>query len=335
MASRRQRQRKAKKIRAKKMLVLPGKWLRVASFLLLLLLCAAFFGGYFKIRQFLKSDDFRVLVEERSGDKLEAVVEISPIQWQGWTAKSEGLEIRDTNSVEVLRIDGLEASLDVSSVLDGQYHLRNFQIDEVSFQRDLTQRKGDPPPKHQREKSFIGRFLPKNYLVSHGEVSRLHGGVKTPSGEWMWDEGLMQMTSGQGEGVYDFKITGAKLHTPLDFLPKVVLREGQFRMAEDQVFLLNSLVTSLGNSRLELAGNFSLEDKKWKLKGELSDLDCAELIAENWKKRLTGILRSSFTGKGYPGLPVATGAGRAYGLTCVGSHRGLHWGTPLSSSRLE
>lgn len=291
MASRRQRKARAAKqseSKWKKRLVYPAM---VLGFLCVI----GPVWAYRAVKNYLRSDEFRVMLTEEGSNALEREVKIEPLEWDGWTARSEQLQVHDTNEVQKITLHSLRANIDASAVFDGKYRLKFLSLNELFIEADLAKPVGPPPPKYERKKSLMTDYLPQSYEVDRMEIARLHGRILADEREWIWDDTRAVITSGSGKDVYDISLHGGTLQTGLALIPEGTLAEAQARYADGRLYLLDAKVRALENAHLDLSGEYALASKSWKMKGQLANAQCEELLAENWKQRLKGELQSEFS----------------------------------------
>ncbi|MGE9267738.1 MAG: hypothetical protein ACQKBY_06545, partial [Verrucomicrobiales bacterium] len=296
MSARRRRARKSGQL---------GKILTWSGLVLITLFLVAGVLGYRWVRVFLRSDDFRLLLGREAGNVLGAQTEFTPFVWDGWSARTESLQAAGEGKLQSLEAEGLEGRVDVGAVWDGIYRLEDLAIRRINARVDLRKKAGeageaDPgaraaeksPKKHGS--SFWDRFLPSRFEMTGLQIASLGGQALSESGEWNWSGSAMEIKPGSSPEAYDIRLTGGKIDTPLELLPEVRLAGASGRLSGGRFYLTDARLEALKRASLELSGEFQLAERGWTLKGDLVGADCAELVTEDWKRRLLGELGTRF-----------------------------------------
>ncbi len=292
MASRRRRRARQGKRFGKKLSLLGGVFLLVCVIGLVL--------SYRAVRNYLKSEDFRELVTDRASERLEAHVVVEPFEWDGWTARTSGVKAYDTNEVQQINAETIEAQVNISAALGGTYDISAIRVRDVEVTADLTKERGEAPPVRKRERSFLADYLPDEYEVDQVLVERLRGEIITEAGGWSWDEASLEVEPDLKAAIYDIHLRQAEIKTPLELVPELRLSSAKARVADGSLFLLNSEGTLFKEATITAEGRYELasEANSWNIKGVLAGARCEELVSENWKQRLQGVVKSEFDVRG-------------------------------------
>ncbi len=293
-----------------------GKWLfwGLGGLVAILLLGAVV--GYGAIRSYLKSDDFRVMLGERAGTLLKGDAEFEKFEWDGWNVSTERFSFSGKDSVEQLRAHGIDADVDIGAIWRRAYRIEDIRLREVELIVDLRDRprgKGDEDiaghsedalgePIDGQGSGFLSGFLPNSLEVDGINISAVGGRVLTDDGMWVLKDSSVNVEQGSGENVYDLRLFGGEIAPPpaLKAIHRLAVKEVKGRYADDQFHLLSSQFDVLDDGKLSMDGGFDLVTKSWTVHGEVRDARIEELVAEDWKKRLTGPLEVDFEVNGRP-----------------------------------
>lgn len=314
--SRRSRRKKSSK-KAQRFCL--SRWLLGGVGLLGLLLVGAVFLGYQAVRSYLKSDDFRVMLGDQVGEAVSGEAVFQPFEWDGWTVKTAGLEVRGEEGVPLLEVDDLEASVDVGAVWDGVYRIEEVTVRKVELKGDFREREVEAPEPEddevevkpvstESEKPFWESWLPREVEVTSLKVASISGDALTDKGEWSVNGSSLEVLPGVGKGTYDFTLREGDLTSPLPLVNEIKLGEVKGRYGNDFVYLLSSQAEVFERGQLTMTGDYDLEKGDWAFSGELSGMNLEEILPEDWKQRLLGGVRVDFQARGAKeGEPVVSG----------------------------
>jgi len=124
---------------------------------------------------------------------------------------------------------------------------------------------------------------------------------------WSGIRGLLR--PGQGRSSYEGILTRGQLLTPLTLFPRLDLEQADLRYTEYGELILKSGSWKVFSSgQLETRGGLDFRVGDFDFEGKLKDVQCDEVVPEDWAKRITGELRSNFTVSGKMGkIPLITG----------------------------
>jgi hypothetical protein len=274
---------------------------------LLLALLVALIMGYNAVRSYLRSDDFRLSLGNRAGKMLEGKGDFTPFRWDGWTVSTEEFSFVGADGVRQFYARDLDGEIDVGAVWDQVYRLENLRLREIEFRGDFregvtgTGEIDDWEPAPDR---FWSDFLPDRVEVTGVDVASLRGEARTDDGDWGWSKVPLRLRPGSGDKVYDLTLNGGEITTPWPLVERLTLRSAEGRFSGRHFYLLDSDFEVLKDARIVATGDVALESGNWQLQGDLSGARIEELVAEDWKQRLTGPVEGSFRVRGKPGAEV-------------------------------
>ena len=113
------------------------KWLAIGGGLFVVLAIVGVVLGYRAVRSYLKSDDFRVMLEEKASDSLGGQATFQPFDWAGWSLTTNEFQFAGEEAVTNLRVSNIGASVDIGAVWDGIYRIENVSLRQVELTADL------------------------------------------------------------------------------------------------------------------------------------------------------------------------------------------------------
>ncbi|MDG1358636.1 MAG: hypothetical protein P8P36_10620 [Akkermansiaceae bacterium] len=270
------------------------------------------FCGYLLFKSYLHSDKFRVLIGQVVSGVIGADTKFEAFEWRGMSVSTGGFRAEGSNTVKSLHADDLRARIRLLSVLRGEWFIENLQL--AQLQADVvvgdqpargdiefgTESRMDLPPEsepkhtpeHKRKKGFLDRVLPSRARLQSFEVSRLELKVHTQGRVVELADGLLRATRRTGhKHSYDFSLSDATVETPWLVAP-MKLRSVKGKYADKNLYIHDSSSQLFSNGQLSLSGQLAKDHFEWH--GTLENIGVDELVAEDWKKRLSGVLSSEF-----------------------------------------
>ena len=266
----------------------------------LLMACCA----YYLVQSYLHGDKFRVLMGELVGDAVAAEVEFDSLEWQWSKVRTDGFHAKGMANVRSAYAKNLTANLGLFRVLRGEWFIEDLQIAELYADLNVSKNRGGSDiearlnpeqlldSKNTDKRGFLGAILPDHVRLQSLDVSSLKLKVKTSSGVIDLVDGFLSADERPDQKYsYDFQLSDALIHTPwLEDSLRLDSAKGKY--ANGGLFVQESSSRIFRNGNLLLSGQLTEEGYQWF--GNLEDVDVEELIAEDWKKRLSGILHTEF-----------------------------------------
>ncbi len=263
--------------------------------LLLVLVLVGIIVTYSKVRGFLRSEEFQTLLEDVATEEVEAYVKIDPLVWEGWKVRTPKVVVEDTNAVQTIQGTDFEADVKVAAFWSGVYRVADIRLRELEVNADLTKPKGEAPPvKEKPPKKFWRDWLPDEVDLSVIEIAKIKGEILTEYGPSSFQNLSAAITPGQRNAMFDLHLQGGEIKLPFTNLSEVDLLELKGRYADEVLYLLETKVDLLEGARVTAQGQYHLENDDWNLSGNISKVQCAEVLSKSWKQRLAGELNSDF-----------------------------------------
>ncbi|MGJ8697553.1 MAG: hypothetical protein ACSHYF_14645 [Verrucomicrobiaceae bacterium] len=303
MSSRRRRNRKPRNSGGGRL----KKWLAGGVVGLLLVGVLGLVFGYRAIREYLRSDDFRIMLGEKAGGMLGGEARFQPFVWEGWSLKTEAFDFSGEGSIGDLAVSDIDASVDIGAIWDGIYRIENVSLRKVELTGDFREREVEAPEIPEAEivrdadtgkPGMFDRFIPTKVEITGIEVGEVSGTAMTDDGDWTFEHISAAVEPGAGQDVYELSLQGGEVETPLSLVKSLKLREAKARYSKDRFYLLSANVSALERASIALEGEFDLENKRWTVSGDLTGARCEELVSEDWRQRLMGAVSSDFRVRG-------------------------------------
>ncbi|MGB2403361.1 MAG: hypothetical protein ACPIA7_08115, partial [Akkermansiaceae bacterium] len=256
------------------------------------------------LHSYMRGDKFRVLISQLVGDTIGANVEFNSLEWQGLKVRTDGFRAEGSKSLRSAYANDLTANMGLLPLFRGEWLIENLQIAELYADLDLSKDQGSsdtemrfesdqlPHTENHDQKGFLGAMLPDRSSLQSLEVSKLRLKVRTRSGAVELTDGLLSATERPSQKhSYGFMLSDALIHTPWIDGP-IYLNTAKGKYVDERLSLHQSSSRIFGNGQLSLSGQLNKGGYEWF--GILEGIDVEKLIVEDWKKRLSGVLRTEF-----------------------------------------
>ncbi|MDB4578643.1 hypothetical protein N9105_04980 [Akkermansiaceae bacterium] len=285
------------------------KWLAIGGGLFVVLAIVGVVLGYRAVRSYLKSDDFRVMLEEKASDSLGGQATFQPFDWAGWSLTTNEFQFAGEEAVTNLRVSNIGASVDIGAVWDGIYRIENVSLRQVELTADL--RGGDEVIQDEAvegievvpssgDAGFFDQFIPKKVEITGVDIAQITGTALTDDGEWSFDGISAALRPGAGDDIYDLSLDGGTIKTPISLVEELNLRELRGRYSGDRFYLLSSQFDILERGTLTASGEYDIDRRAWSAQGKMTGVRAEEIVSEDWKQRLMGALEVDFKLRGEP-----------------------------------
>ena len=277
------------------------RWLSRTLVILLLGVILSGFGGYFWLKSYLHSDEFRVFLGEKVGEAIGAEANFELFQWQGTQAQTEGFGAKNGKLIRSMRADGLEAKVNLSGVKRGVWEISDLSVKRLDVlihteseqhQADQSDEKNDLDKSSSSEGGgFLAGLLPTRAELASAEIDRLNLELYSKTGHLKASNILTRVDAASSQGSYDVHLADGFVETtwfdsPLD----LVSARGKYQ--NGRIFITESKAKVYERGILNLRGE--IDGAQFGLNGNLRDVRVEELVPEDWQKKITGNLATEF-----------------------------------------
>ncbi len=263
-------------------------WIALA--VLLLLLAGAFVYASVWIKGFLRSEEFRQLVDAKTGAALHAEATYGPLQWVGSSVHSDSLQATGLTDSPVasLRADQIRAEVNWRAIWDGAWRIDKVDVIslDATFRPSSGQTDAEPalPPKPSGLESYLPRRFELGQLnASNSNLKFLGaGGVSLAT-----ITGVALKVTPDGDG-WAVAGSGGKLTLPM--APVLDITSFRTRLQNATCFVNDAQFRLGASGKISAMGEFSDNSK---LQLEWDHVDINPLLGSNWSNRLHGIIEGT------------------------------------------
>ncbi|MGD7654607.1 MAG: hypothetical protein ACQCXQ_15420 [Verrucomicrobiales bacterium] len=295
-----------------------GFWSK-AAIVVIAVLVLAFAGIYSAVRGYLHSDGFRKLLAAKVSDAADVEGEFSPFRWDGFAVDCASFEARGEGEIRAMRLDGMHTEVGLGGLKRGVWEIRGSRLHRVEVAVDARggggeERVEEMPvvresgPRERRAEVKSG-WLPREVELQGLEVGELVVRVDLDDGPVFADGvGLRaEQVKGGGRWSYEVDLSGGRVSLPFEFCDEVRLKRAALRVHDETVFL-NSVDARVWEAGVvDAVGEWSSRSGVFAVEGDVSGVGCEEVLSEDWSKRLTGVMSTTFAAGDRSGDVVAVG----------------------------
>ncbi|MEZ5301788.1 MAG: hypothetical protein R3F11_14225 [Verrucomicrobiales bacterium] len=259
-------------------------------------------------KSYMQSPDFRDLVSKATSDAIHADGEYENVAWSTgsvfsdtFDAKGRAGEALRRARADSIRVDG-DFSL-TTAMRRGAWVIDRIHINRVTMLFESPEGSGaDPaspavklPPRSEPEqepaaedRSWFASLIPEKIEIGPTDIAEVNILARQGGKDALEVRGLAAtIKRSDSEGGLLLNGSGGTLR--LGEMRKLETREFSARLRDGDLFLTHAEFEGFDGARLFMAGEFGLEGSK-RVEAELrvEKLDVAEVIPENWQRRLSG-----------------------------------------------
>ncbi len=275
-------------------------WLGKAAVGGLVLAVLALAGAYASMRSFLHSDAFRKLLSTQAGKVAGVDGEFSAFRWQGLAVSTESFDATGSGLVSAIRAAGLSSEVGLGGVRRGVWEIQSSSLRRLDVTLDLVKRGSERADRPQASDTSSAKrekaagWFPRKAELQNIDVAELTLQALSEQGS-VGASGMKIHAERAGpHGAYRADVTGGTIHLPIKFLPELRLDRLHLRYQNDQVFLTESSFGAWKKARISATGEWDTRTRRFSAEGEATDIKCDEVLSEDWAKRLTGDVVTTF-----------------------------------------
>lgn len=256
------------------------------------------------VRGYLQQDAFRGKMEQFFGTQLQGSVTLAPLRWTGDEVTTQDAHVTTAAGWQA-DLNGLHLALDWNAFRQSKWRIIDTGMDalELKFvapassisQKDRESFQ-DTAPAPASTTSSIPAWL-RGYLPSSTEVEGIRvDDFSLTYGPWKLSESKLRLGAWQqGEHSVQAIVEGGIVETPVQLPVQLVpmkfnLTRATTRLSRDDLHLSEAIVHWLGDSEITVNGHIRPKEGSWNMSTHLVAIPLHEVMSEDWKLRLTGLI---------------------------------------------
>lgn len=243
--------------------------------------------SYMWLKNYLRSDGFRLLVNLKVSEALEVEAEFDTFKWDGIELSAPNFIAEGEGLIRRIEAEELKTEVRFVPLLRKRVETEELQVRRLHVEVDVT--KDGPQFEDDGRKAL---------KFETARIDELSGTVDFGETALRWGEVKGILKPGQGRGSYEASLSRGQLLTPLSLFPRLDLKEMVLRYIDDELILKNGSWKVFSSGRMATEGEIDFGSGDYFFEGILDDVQCDEVVPENWARRITGELTSTFTVEG-------------------------------------
>lgn len=273
----------------------PRSWGRIAAWSagsLLLLALVAYFSFSFLLNQFLHSEAFRVLLNERTSAFFKADGEYLPIQCNGFSFYSDGYSARGFNgtAVKELRADQIRADFEPVAVFEGAWQVSQLQVQKVKVvlrapDQTIPDASAIVVPPSATEVTPRASWIPHRFELQRARIEEAHLEWSPPGGAGS----LTQMRLILEPNGHELVATGYGGQLNQTGCPVLKVDHVRLRCRYPELFITESQLQLGETGNLYVSGQAGLgESKTLDFLVKFSGIAISPFLPEDWRAGVKG-----------------------------------------------
>lgn len=269
-----------------------GKFLAFSGVLLLLVLTL----GYAGLRAYLHSEGFRKFLSAEVSRAAKVAGTFSSFRWDGLAVETERFEATGDGMIVSVGADQIGTEVGFGALGKGAWELKQTRVSRVEVGLDFT-RKNEPPPvvAQAAVKRKQAGWLPTEVELESVAVGELAIRAKTIEGNVAARGMRVKLEPLSAKGAYEGEITGGTIDPAKAWLPEVRLEKVRGSFRDGSAFITSADLKAWDSGRINAFGEWDSKTGTYAFEGDLDGVKCDEVLSENWARRLTGDVSSTFS----------------------------------------
>ncbi|MBG7608074.1 MAG: hypothetical protein IZT59_08625 [Verrucomicrobia bacterium] len=267
--------------------------------------------GYMGLRAYLHSDGFRKFLSTQVSGVVKVDGNFSPFRWDGLAVETAGFDATGEGLIAGIQADEIATEIGFGGITRGVWEMKGTRITrlEVTFN---ALKSDEPPPVEPmiREKKVAKKqpgWVPEEVELESLDIVELALTGNTASGPVKASGMSVHVLPQTGKNAYKGEIIGGLVDLPLDFVPQLHINRVRGSFRDGSAFITKADVSAWEEGRISAFGEWNSRDNFYSFEGDVEGLKCDELLNENWARRLTGDVSSSFSLDNASGKMVMAG----------------------------
>ncbi len=269
-----------------------GKFLAFFGVFLLLALTL----GYAGLRAYLHSEGFRKFLSAEVSKAAKVAGTFSSFRWDGLAVETERFEAAGEGMIVSVGADQIGTEVGFGALAAGAWELKQTRVSRVELGLDFT-RKEEPSPEVAQiaKKRKQAGWLPSEVQLQSVSIGELAIRAKTSEGEVAARGMKVRLEPLSAKGAYEGEITGGTINPAKAWLPEVRLEKVRGSFRDGSVFITSADLKAWDSGRIDAFGEWDSKTGTYAFEGDLDGVKCDEVLSENWARRLTGDVSSTFS----------------------------------------
>lgn len=255
--------------------------------------------GYSGLRAYLHSEGFRKFLSAEVSRAAKVDGFFDPFKWDGLAVETPGFHATGTGVMAGVDAYEIDTEVGFGGVGRGVWEIRATRITRLGIEVDLTKKEEPAPTKPAERKKEVMKqqpgWVPSQVELESLEIGEIAIKAKTTSGEITAKGMSLKATPDKGKNAFKGEVLGGTVNSPLEWAPELRVERVIGTYRDGSAFITKAELSAWEDARIRAFGEWNSGDKTYSFEGDIEGVKCAELLNENWARRLTGDLVSTFS----------------------------------------
>lgn len=283
-------------------------WLSLGGLAVVLVIVLV--AGAAWIRGFLRSEDFRRLVDDKTGAALRSETVYEPFRWSGSSVFSDSLQGKGLagSPVQTFRADQLRAEVNWRAIFDGAWRVDEINVGyfEGTFRQPVRVESAPTTPAPTASPTGLRKYLPQRFELGTLQVAQARLGFLDSQGVEalsVKDSTLKLHPEGAG-----WVINGQRGTLLVRDLPPLAIDSFRSRLQKEAFFLTDAQLRLGDTGKVTASGEFAGNSQ---MEVEWQQVKIEPFLPEKWRSHISGFLSGTSVIK-WPavGMSAATATGK-------------------------
>lgn len=256
-------------------------------------------GTYWMLKNYLHSDGFRRLLSTNASKALDMEGEFSPFHWDGLVVDTNSFAAKGNGLVASLHADHLHTEVNLAGVRRGVWELHGTNINRLEIFLDARTNpvnRNAPPiiAENPPVKPSSSGWLPSEVEINDLDLREVVVNASLDEGDVFANGMRVHIERTNDKNDYRSDIDGGRIRLPWPWLPELNINRVRLRYHNGGIFVTDAATTAFKQGRIDGSGEWNPKQQQYSFEGNARGIKCDELLREDWAKRLTGDMSSSF-----------------------------------------
>lgn len=274
-------------------------WLGKAFIGLGVLLIIALGAGYLGLRAYLQSDAFRKFLSAQVSGAAKVDGSFAQFRWDGLAVETAGFDATGEGLIAGVQADEIGTEIGFGGITRGVWEVKSTRITRLEIALNVAEADEPPPVAPEMKKREVSKkqpsWVPDEVELESLDIGELALSGMTASGPVKAGGMSVNVVPDTGKKSYKGQISGGIIDLPWSFLPQLHINQVRGAYRDGSAFITRADVSAWREGRISAFGEWNSHTGLYSFEGDAVGIKCDELLNENWARRLTGDVSSSFT----------------------------------------
>jgi hypothetical protein len=272
-------------------------------------------AGYLGLRGYLHGESFRKFLSRQVSSVAKADGDFAPFLWDGLTVKTERFDATGKGLVSDLVAERIGTEIGFGGIGRGVWEVKSTRISRLQVSLNLVSSSPTSvPPKVDtpvvRKNDGVKKqpsWVPKKVELESLDIGDLGLQMITEKGLATAKGMSLNVLSAGGRQAYRAEITGGKISMPVPMVPELRIQRIDASYRDGSAFVKKAELSGWEKGHISASGESNFSQKTHSYEGTVDGIRCDEVLNENWARRLTGDLSTTFKVIKTPNTQVLSG----------------------------